>query len=67
MTIKFDFGHGIEKWGIRIYQIVTGVTSDVDVPSTHLVLTVNIFQVLNTIFKNVFKICSNDYNIAICF
>ena len=44
----FDLGHDIDIWifkviwwprsGIRIYQIVTGVTSDVGVPSTHLVL-----------------------------
>ena len=26
------------RLGVRIYQIVTGVTSDVGVPSTHLVI-----------------------------
>ena len=36
-------------WGGRMYRIVTGVTSDVGVPSTYLVLTafeVNLYSVL---------------------
>ena len=37
MTIKFDLGHDLERWGVRIYRIVTGVTSDVGVPSIRLV------------------------------
>ena len=37
MTIKFDLGHDLERWGVRIYRTVTGVTSDVGVPSTRLV------------------------------
>ena len=28
---------GVQRSGVRIYQIVTGVTSDVGVPSTRLV------------------------------
>ena len=36
MTIKFHVGHDLERWGVRICQIVTGVTSDVGVPSTPL-------------------------------
>ena len=38
MTMKFNLGHGIEGWGIGIYRIVTGVTSDFGVPSTNLVV-----------------------------
>ena len=38
VTIKFDLGHDLERWGVRIYRIVTGMTSDVGVPSTRLVL-----------------------------
>ena len=34
MTIKFDLGHDLERWGVRIYRIVT---SDVGVLSTYLV------------------------------
>ena len=37
VTIKFDLGLDLERWGVRIYRIVTGVTSDVGVPSTRLV------------------------------
>ena len=37
MTIKFDIDHDLERWGVRIYWIVTGVTSDVGVPLTRLV------------------------------
>ena len=29
----------VRRSGVRFYQIVTGVTSDVGVPSTHLVIT----------------------------
>ena len=38
MTIKFDLGNDLERWGVGIYQIVTGVSSDVGVPLTPLVL-----------------------------
>ena len=38
MTIKFDLGHDLERWGVRIYQIVTRMTSDVSMPSTSLVI-----------------------------
>ena len=45
MTVIFEFSRSyviLTIWwprpGVRIYQIVTGVTSDVGVPSTHLVL-----------------------------
>ena len=38
LTIEYDLGHDIERWGVRIYRIVTGVTLDVGVPSTRLVL-----------------------------
>ena len=48
MTIKFDFGHDLEKWGVTIYQIVTGVTSDVGMPSTHLVSFVFHFKYIPT-------------------
>ena len=44
MTLIFEFSRSYviltiswPKSGVRIYQIVTGVTSDVGVPSTHLV------------------------------
>ena len=37
MTIKFHIGHDLERWGVRICRIVTGVTSGVGVPSTRLV------------------------------
>ena len=37
MTIEFDFSHDIERWGVRIYWIVTVVTSNVGVSSTRLV------------------------------
>ena len=37
MTIRFDIGHDLERWGVRIYRIMTGVTSDVGMPSTRLV------------------------------
>ena len=37
MTIKFDLGQDLERWDVRINRIVTGVTSDVGVPSTRLV------------------------------
>ena len=46
MTLIFEFSRSyviLTIWwprsGVRIYQIVTGVTSDVGVPSTHLVVT----------------------------
>ena len=49
MTLIFEFWRSyviLTIWwprsGVRIYQIVTGVTSDVGVPSTHLVDTLNI-------------------------
>ena len=56
----FDLGHDIDTFltsyviltiwwprsGVRIYQIVTGVTSDVSVPSTHLVILVGTAYVL---------------------
>ena len=29
MAIEFDLGHDIETWGVRISQVVTGMTSDV--------------------------------------
>ena len=32
MAIKFDLGHDLEKWGVKIYRIVNEVTSDVGVP-----------------------------------
>ena len=45
MTLTFEFSRSnvtLTFWwprsGVRIYQIVTGVSSDVGVPSTHLVL-----------------------------
>ena len=56
VTNGFDLGHDLDIWifkvkcdldhwwprsGVRIYQIVTGVTSDVGVPSTHLVFKEN--------------------------
>ena len=48
MTLIFEFWRSyviLTIWwprsGVRIYQIVTGVTSDVGVPSTHLVLDAN--------------------------
>ena len=37
MTTKFDLGRDLERWGVRICQIVTEVTSDVGLPSTCLV------------------------------
>ena len=37
MTIKFHVSHDLERWGVKICRIVTGVTSGVGVPSTHLV------------------------------
>ena len=40
MTIEFDIGHDLEKWGIRIYRKMTRVTSDVDLSSIRLVLYV---------------------------
>ena len=38
VTIEFDLGHDLERWGIRIYRIVTGVTSDVGMLATRLVV-----------------------------
>ena len=47
MTLTFEFSRSnviLTIWwprsGVRIYQIMTGVTSDVGVPSTHLVLVI---------------------------
>ena len=37
VSIGFDLGHDLERQDGRIYRIVTGVTSDVGVPSTRLV------------------------------
>ena len=37
VTVGFDFDHNLERWCLKIYRIVTGVTSDVGMPSTHLV------------------------------
>ena len=37
MTIKFHVGHDLERWGVRICRLVTGVSSGVGVPSTSLV------------------------------
>ena len=45
VTIRFDLCHDLERCGVRIYQIVTGVTSDVDVPLTRLVILIVIFLV----------------------
>ena len=52
MTLIFEFSRSYEiltiwwpRSGVTIYQIVTGVTSDVGVPSTHLVYNV-IYQSL---------------------
>ena len=46
MTVTFEFSRSnviLTIWwsrsGVRIYQIMTGVTSDVGVPSTHLVFS----------------------------
>ena len=50
MTLIFEFWRSYviftiwwPRSGVRIYQIVTGVTSDVGVPSTHLVCSDNVF------------------------
>ena len=36
----------VRRSGVRIYQIVIGVTSDVGVPSTHLVISLMIIKIL---------------------
>ena len=41
MTIKFDLGHDLESRGVRIYQIVTGVTSDFGVPDSSSSVTIS--------------------------
>ena len=46
MTIKFDLGHDLERWGVRIYRIVTGVTSDVGVPSNRLVIVISVLLII---------------------
>ena len=40
------------RWGVRFYRIVTGVTSDAGVPSTHLVLIGLISRWLKLFLKN---------------
>ena len=49
MTTKFDHGHDLERWGVRIYRIVTGVTSDVGVPWTRLVVLVVNYGISKTV------------------
>ena len=31
VTIRFYLGHNLERWGVSVYRIVSGVTSDVSV------------------------------------
>ena len=37
MTIKFDLGHDLERWGVKIYRIVMGVASDVNLSNFYYV------------------------------
>ena len=39
MTIEFDLGHDLERWGTMICWIVNGMTSDVGMPWTLLVIS----------------------------
>ena len=52
MTIKFDLGHDLERWGVWIYRIVTGVTSDIGVPSTRLVAD----DVMSSVIRNTLSV-----------
>ena len=52
MTIEFDLG--LERGGVRIYWIVARVTSDVGMPSTHLISDIDVLTKLHVKF---FKSC----------
>ena len=56
MTTKFDHGHDLERWGLRIYRIVTGVTSDVGVPSTRLVVLVVNYGISKTVVLEILQL-----------
>ena len=73
MTLIFEFSRSyviLTIWwprsGVMIYQIVTGVTSDVGVPSTHLV-TVFFSSTLSRDFQPLIVISDNLENDLRCF
>ena len=47
MAVEFDLDHDLERWGLRIYRIVTVVTSNGNMPSTRQVDNRQCCQCLN--------------------
>ena len=56
MAVEFDLDHDLERWGLRIYRIVTVVTSNGNMPSTRQVDNRQCCQCLKLPLSNILSI-----------